>query len=244
MSRSGAYLACSLGAVALCGSVASSNATVYTSDPNLGDFLHGSYATFSDFCCGDASSPYTPTTPGLLAVGKRVYGGSASGPGLPTGGGNNFFLATFKSPTSSVEVIPNMDHLGASYDGYQYSIWGWNGSSYVSLYDTLTVAGAGEPFTIGSSTGTAPWRVNNVVTPSAINPGGSPGYEAFFKFGSAYSTYAIGVSSFAITSNNDQELSAVLTGVPEPSTWALMALGFAGLGFAAYRRKSQALAAL
>ena len=25
-------------------------------------------------------------------------------------------------------------------------------------------------------------------------------------------------------------------GVPEPSTWALMGLGFAGLGFAAYRR--------
>jgi hypothetical protein len=29
-------------------------------------------------------------------------------------------------------------------------------------------------------------------------------------------------------------------GVPEPSTWALMGLGFAGLGFAAYRRKKNA----
>jgi hypothetical protein len=27
--------------------------------------------------------------------------------------------------------------------------------------------------------------------------------------------------------------------VPEPSTWALMLIGFAGLGFAAYRRKSK-----
>jgi PEP-CTERM motif len=26
---------------------------------------------------------------------------------------------------------------------------------------------------------------------------------------------------------------------PEPSTWAMMLLGFAGLGFAAYRRASQ-----
>jgi hypothetical protein len=203
MSKSRAYLAWSLGAVALCGSVASANATVYTSNSSLADFLHGSYATFSDFCCGDASSPYTPTTPGLLAVGKRVYGGLASGAGLPTGGGNNFFLATFKSPRSSIEVIPSIDHFG-----------------------------------------TAPWKVNNVLTPSGSNPHGTPGYEAFFKFGSAYQTYAIGVSTFAITSNKDQELSAVLTGVPEPSTWALMALGFAGLGFAAYRRKSQALAEL
>ena len=27
--------------------------------------------------------------------------------------------------------------------------------------------------------------------------------------------------------------------VPEPSTWAMMILGFAGIGFMAYRRKSK-----
>ena len=30
-----------------------------------------------------------------------------------------------------------------------------------------------------------------------------------------------------------------ITAVPEPSTWAMMILGFAGLGFMAYRRKSK-----
>jgi PEP-CTERM motif len=30
--------------------------------------------------------------------------------------------------------------------------------------------------------------------------------------------------------------------VPEPSTWALMILGFAGVGFMAYRRSSQTAA--
>jgi hypothetical protein len=29
--------------------------------------------------------------------------------------------------------------------------------------------------------------------------------------------------------------------VPEPSTWAMMILGFAGVGFMAYRRKSKPL---
>jgi hypothetical protein len=29
---------------------------------------------------------------------------------------------------------------------------------------------------------------------------------------------------------------AVAGGVPEPSTWAMMLLGFAGLGFAGYRK--------
>jgi hypothetical protein len=31
----------------------------------------------------------------------------------------------------------------------------------------------------------------------------------------------------------------VTTAVPEPSTWAMMILGFAGVGFMAYRRKSK-----
>jgi len=29
-----------------------------------------------------------------------------------------------------------------------------------------------------------------------------------------------------------------IAAVPEPSTWAMMILGFAGVGFVAYRRKS------
>ncbi len=36
----------------------------------------------------------------------------------------------------------------------------------------------------------------------------------------------------------DLTFATVTTGVPEPSTWALMLLGFAGLGFAGYRRLS------
>jgi hypothetical protein len=31
----------------------------------------------------------------------------------------------------------------------------------------------------------------------------------------------------------------VVDGVPEPSTWAMMILGFGGIGFMAYRRKSR-----
>jgi hypothetical protein len=33
------------------------------------------------------------------------------------------------------------------------------------------------------------------------------------------------------------ELSGNISAVPEPSTWAMLMLGFAGLGFMAYRRK-------
>jgi len=36
---------------------------------------------------------------------------------------------------------------------------------------------------------------------------------------------------------------SVVAAVPEPSTWAMMILGFAGVGFMAYRRRSQSLQA-
>jgi hypothetical protein len=35
------------------------------------------------------------------------------------------------------------------------------------------------------------------------------------------------------------DLAGVTTAVPEPSTWAMMILGFMGVGFMAYRRRSQ-----
>jgi hypothetical protein len=34
-------------------------------------------------------------------------------------------------------------------------------------------------------------------------------------------------------------VSAVVEAVPEPSTWAMMILGFVGVGFMAYRRKAK-----
>jgi PEP-CTERM motif len=41
------------------------------------------------------------------------------------------------------------------------------------------------------------------------------------------------------TTRNAFEFSLGATGVPEPSTWAMMALGFAGLGYAAFRRNTK-----
>jgi PEP-CTERM motif len=51
------------------------------------------------------------------------------------------------------------------------------------------------------------------------------------------------VSPFSIFASTSQNIpfagNAVIAGsVPEPSTWAMMLLGFAGLGFMAYRRKT------
>lgn len=54
-----------------------------------------------------------------------------------------------------------------------------------------------------------------------------------------------GVTSFEVSSSVDFAIGDhfVSSGVPEPSTWAMMLVGFAGLSFAAYRRKVASLAA-
>lgn len=45
--------------------------------------------------------------------------------------------------------------------------------------------------------------------------------------------------SLAASGNDFAVDNLVLTAVPEPSTWAMMILGFAGVGFMAYRRRNQ-----
>ena len=44
-------------------------------------------------------------------------------------------------------------------------------------------------------------------------------------------------------SNGESILATIQTGVPEPSTWAMLVVGFGSLGFAGYRRGARPLAA-
>jgi hypothetical protein len=143
-----------LAGVALFGFAGAAHATVYTSDGNIADLTAGisEYATLSNFSAGDVGSPFAPTSAELAANAFRVYDG-----GCLNNIGCNQILATFSQPVSAIRVFPNIDHFGAPYDGYQYTISGSNDlNSWTPLFDALTVAGAGEPFTLGSFTGTAP----------------------------------------------------------------------------------------
>ena len=92
----------------------------------------------------------------------------------------------------------------------------------------FTSAGPGNPF---------PVIVLGFLTPSLVGYGGGPLASVAMPQGGAASDYiaAADVDGVGLT-------SGTLT-VPEPSTWAMMLLGFAGLGFAGYRRPArQALA--
>jgi hypothetical protein len=78
------------------------------------------------------------------------------------------------------------------------------------------------------------------------------GYR-YFSSTSAGSQVVFGVGNFdvyaTLSGENDPSLgfevsstipsTPITPSVPEPSTWAMMILGFAGIGFMAYRRKSK-----
>ena len=71
----------------------------------------------------------------------------------------------------------------------------------------------------------------------------APGWDALAS-GQPVTVDAPSIAVF-LTGNNLGETAGMqfegtfTAAVPEPSTWAMMILGFAGLGFMAYRRKSK-----
>jgi hypothetical protein len=59
-----------------------------------------------------------------------------------------------------------------------------------------------------------------------------------------FSSLGLTLGTYVYTLNGGDTVTVQIgvSAVPEPSTWAMMILGFTGLGFMAYRRKSAALA--
>jgi hypothetical protein len=73
------------------------------------------------------------------------------------------------------------------------------------------------------------------VSSSATNPNDIYGFTGS-DFDRIVVTPETAVNQAAVIDNLEFNVAAA---VPEPSTWAMMILGFAGVGFMAYRRKSQ-----
>jgi hypothetical protein len=100
--------------------------------------------------------------------------------------------------------------------------------NYTWSSGTTTLFGDPAFFYIDEYTGTATANVQDFIQ---INGGTA----SDFYFGAQLaSSYTINV----VDQNGDQ--MTVSSAVPEPSTWAMMLLGFAGLGFMAHRRKQSA----
>jgi hypothetical protein len=77
------------------------------------------------------------------------------------------------------------------------------------------------------------FALNVPITDVLLTFGTQIGGGALIASGGAWHLYNPATTSFAVSLNGEQ-----IAAVPEPSTWALMILGFAGVGFMAYRRRA------
>ena len=80
--------------------------------------------------------------------------------------------------------------------------------------------------------------VTDTSIPTSLNPGNFSGSEIFYDFYSPAGTW-IGQVEHCCSANDVSVTVTMSAAVPEPSTWAMMILGFMGVGFMAYRRKSK-----
>jgi hypothetical protein len=203
----------------------------------------------------------TLSAPALAANNLIVNGGFEANPGITAGyynvgpsgsGADNSIPAGFgwSVPTNNVDIIAYQSYSPAPVNGGSFGLdlvgYGSTGEIAQSFstvggktYNVNFVYAANPGFNgamadvlvngaaIGSVTGTAnSWQT---FTGSFIGTGGMVTFAINETFGGA---------------NGGVFLDNVsVTTVPEASTWVMMLVGFAGLGFAGYRRKAVTLAA-
>ena len=122
-------------------------------------------------------------------------------------------------PTTLLWQSPNVSGTGAGV--IDFSPTGLNvtqGQQYVVLLSTFGIQGDTGQATVGTCFPSCT-DVGNLVT--GVVTSNQTTWSNAFKI---YDT------QFSVT---------IASPVPEPSTWAMMILGFAGVGFMAYRRRSQ-----
>jgi hypothetical protein len=167
------------------------------------------------------SSTTTPLAPGLSYTNSTFDVTSSGG------------IAAIGNAPSAV----NFNNLGS------FSATGVTGTYTGNNFDLLVSFTA----PAGTSPGTA--LFTDVITGSVTSGSGG---AVIVTFDSALKTFTYDEGAFTFSVNNvsltvSPELSnsiavsgqILVQAVPEPSTWAMMILGFMGVGFMAYRRKNR-----
>ena len=148
----------------------------------------------------------------------EVVSGSVGGQyAAPFGDGTSYYtVGTLSQPESATLTLTgNNNYLGL--------YWG-----SIDSYNSITITDANGSTVISS--GTYP-----ILNPANGNQG--LGGSAFVNI---FDTSTITSITFSSNTQAFEFDNVSIAAVPEPATWAMMILGFLGLGFMAYRRKPTA----
>jgi hypothetical protein len=143
------------------------------------------------------------------------------------------------TPTGNLYIAPAGNSSGKALWNFEFSV---NPGSLLGTHSLLTITGPG---------GVLAFNPQLILDNTPI---GGPLYQnsenlAFAFLGGPinFNPNASGIYTFDLKlfSSNDQllgDVSIQVNAVPEPSTWAMLIFGFAGIGYMAYRRKSRPVA--
>jgi hypothetical protein len=180
----------------------------------------GAYYYATGFTQYSSNSSTAASTPGVTFIGMSGVQNNAAPWGLPAApapGTNAAFIQSYNGKPSSPGTI--------SFDLSSLTV----GQTYTLTFSQVARPYQGvDPFTVsygltnfGTFTPTFSWTQ---VTETFVAQGATP---LVFAGTILEGDHSSGIDNISISA------------VPEPSTWAMMILGFFGVGLAAYRRKSR-----
>jgi len=191
--------------------VPSTNATTGASSQSFFDFHPNAVSQFS--------GPVQVPVSSVNSVGQTVYsfnidvshGQSVNlDPAVALG---YIFAVGDGNPNFASVKLPD---LGMS---HPYGLYLWNGSSYQFAQDLI----ANTLFTFAQG-GVSRFEILGIDPNLGLDPNNSTAF----------------VTQVTFTANGPfTGTMTAITAVPEPSTWAMLILGFGGLGFISYRRRSK-----
>jgi hypothetical protein len=229
------------------------NATVYnlssdfsnTANPNgVWSYVYGGNPLAHQAAATANGNPLIPATAGgYFSTGPDLNANTpdvlkAAVNGSAAGGTNNDFLAgdiVIHSPNDGTALSIVWTAPTAGTIDFSSGIWYAHSSvsrantASVLLDGTLLNSAVISSSSLSGSQRSNPW--SNAGNGLSVDAGDQLVFN-FVKFASDFGS----LNGISATVDFTPNVSAV----PEPSTWAMMILGFAGIGFLAYRRKSKA----
>jgi hypothetical protein len=157
------------------------------------------------------------------------------------------FDVTFASTLFTVDAVVTAEPDAGNYDITNITGTGTSVGSAFNI--TGLVTGSGTPPNTGTAAGGA-WVYNDVIFPGPLHFDYN---GVVFTADNGYlynlftqNTYNPSFDALLTTDpngggvgNNNLGTGTITAAVPEPSTWAMMLIGFVGVGFMAYRRKAK-----